>query len=245
MPKNAPRASSCLGPFARSGLSLAQNDPRFHGYRPKVIAPGLLLRFLASRFHRPFDRKLHYRAFSSARPLHRSLPVAASTTGFPAALPTLAPLRDFYSLRIKASRNLPPFGPPSDPPDFRSLPVASSIARFGPGSSFPIRYFSEACCSSNLLEPHSECPKTKSASKGFCRGTPVFLSFFSYSFERVTMVLRWNACGKNMRQITCLYPGSETCRCSWPARAGRHPSGQPGRPGSPERDNPPPSRSNS
>ena len=195
MPKNAPRASSCLGPFARSGLSLAQNDPRFHGYRPKVIAPGLLLRFLASRFHRPFDRKLHYRAFSSARPLHCFLPVAASTTGFPAALPTLAPLRDFYSLRIKASRNLPPFGPPSDPPDFRSLPVASSIARFGPGSSFPIRYFSEARCSSNLLEPHSLCAQSKLPSRAFGAKLrdfpPSFLCLVSVSYKRVAVELLW------------------------------------------------------
>ena len=54
-------------------------------------------------------------------------------------------------------RNLPPADPPSNPPDLRSLPAAISISRFGFGSPFPVRYVSEACCSSNLLEPPSIC----------------------------------------------------------------------------------------
>ena len=53
-------------------------------------------------------------------------------------------------------------------PDCHSLPASVSISRFGPGSSFLARSVSEACCSSNLLEPSplcawSEVPSTRIA----------------------------------------------------------------------------------
>ena len=49
------------GPVARNGLSLARNGSRFHEIHSGVKGPGLLLRFLASRFLRPFGLDLRRR----------------------------------------------------------------------------------------------------------------------------------------------------------------------------------------
>jgi hypothetical protein len=47
----------------------------------------------------------------------------------------------------------------------------------GRGSSFPVRCFPEACCSSNLLEPSSICSSTPLRSISFPAWAAVFLSF--------------------------------------------------------------------
>ena len=50
------------GPVARNGLSLLRNGSRFHEIHSGLKGPGLLLRFLARRFLRPFGSDLRYRS---------------------------------------------------------------------------------------------------------------------------------------------------------------------------------------
>jgi len=76
-------------------------------------------------------------------------------------LPTSTPLQDVYSLRIevfnRVSRQLVRL---ANAPDSLSLPAPVSIPSFRSGSSFLVRYVSETCCSSNLLEPSPICART-------------------------------------------------------------------------------------
>jgi hypothetical protein len=62
------------GPVARNGLSLARNGPRFHKVHSGVKGPGLLLRFLAHRFLRPFgpdlDNRLRFAPVPAASTIH-------------------------------------------------------------------------------------------------------------------------------------------------------------------------------
>ena len=71
-PQSAPQPIFHSGPVARNGLSLTRNGSRFHELHSGVKGPGLLLRFLARRFPRPFGLNLHNRP--------RFAPVPAAST---------------------------------------------------------------------------------------------------------------------------------------------------------------------
>ena len=147
---DSPLALSNLEPVARIGLSLACNETCSRKPHSKVNSPDLLLRAFASLFPRPFRSKLHcllrFAPSKAASPLlarrasrlkRRRLPSTAST-----------PLQDSY---IHPDQSVPRFrrlpGSPSVPPDSRSLPAALTFEGVGCGSSFPVRYFPETCCS--------------------------------------------------------------------------------------------------
>jgi hypothetical protein len=169
MPQNAPRASSAWGPslvtaFPSPATTLAFASPIPGSKVPTCyFAPALAAS--TARSARSSATDFGFAAapgcILASRPLR--FPQPAPRTAPPAS----TPLRDCYIPPDQSvPRNLPSAGPPSDLPDFRLLPAACSITRFGCGSSFPVRYVSEARCSSNLLEPHSLCAWMASASRG-------------------------------------------------------------------------------
>ena len=105
-------------------------------------------------------------------------PVARSLRRSIRLPPASAPRQDFYFPSVQSvqpayreSVRLP------NPPDCLSLPVSVSIASFGSGSSFQARSVSEACCSSNLLEPPSLCAGMNSRSTTIARSNVLFLNF--------------------------------------------------------------------
>ena len=157
---------------ARNGLSLVCNGCGFHRLHSRVNAPGLLLRFRADRFRRPVRLRLRYRSavcsatgrFNASDPLQLPRPTRS------AASPASTPRQDCYVPPDQSVLpDLPQFNPPSDSarspfaPRRRSpllVTAADQRSRFAT--------FSEACCSSNLLEPSSICSKTSFAVNRFC-----------------------------------------------------------------------------
>ncbi len=121
-----------------------------------------------------------------SRQLPRPKPVARSTTRAPdGVLRSHSPSGLLHPFGSKLPQDLPPSGPPSDSPDLRSLPEGVSIARPAFGSPFAVRYVSEACCFSNLLEPLSLCARTLRTSNRFWGWRALFLNFFRLYFLMV------------------------------------------------------------
>ncbi len=132
---DSPRAAPRMGPETRNGLSLACNGRRFRCAHPRVNGPDLLLRPLVACFPGPFGpsapQPLPVRPRNGWIIASNPLPVPQPTRL--AALPASTPLRDFYLPPDQSvRRNLPPAGPPSGPPDLRSLPAANPIASSWP-----------------------------------------------------------------------------------------------------------------
>jgi len=187
----APLASLMPGLETRNGFSLACNGCPFQSLHSRVNAPNLLLRFPASRFRRPFGcsapRPLPVCPgkvrFSASCPLRLPLPPG------PASPPASTPLRDFYLPPDQSVlQDSLPVCPPSD----------SARSPFAPRRQFSIARcwaadhrsrsatFSEACCSSNLLEPSSICACRHQSSTVFVPEQPLFLKFFLPCFHQVT-----------------------------------------------------------
>jgi hypothetical protein len=93
------------GPVARNGLSLTRKGSRFHEIRSGVKGPGLLLRFLARRFLRPFGPNLSCRSRFAPVPAASSVHARYAAYGSRAWLrfPFPLPFRILRSLRIIAS----------------------------------------------------------------------------------------------------------------------------------------------
>jgi len=135
-----------------------------------VKGPGLLLRFpLPGSIARSALPLRYLCRFAPASPPHRFWPLQLRQIARLAAPPASTPLRDFYLLGIKAFNRIC-----ACQTAFRIRPISSrsrsplSITRFlGCGSPFLVRYVSEACCSSNLLEPLSLCPPQRSLVNSF------------------------------------------------------------------------------
>ena len=116
-------------------------------------------------------------------------PVAAASPLQPVARSLLRPVRlppastPLWDLCIPPDRSVPPVACQSvrlpKPPDCLSLPASVSISSFENGSMFPARYGSEACCSSNLLEPPSLCPLPDLPSRNLALLWCGFHQFFS------------------------------------------------------------------
>jgi hypothetical protein len=178
-------------PAARNSLSLARNDCRFRDLHSGVNAPDLLLR---SHVHRTTARStensIPQPVCFRLRRFHHFRPVAAISENANRCAPVSAPLRDFLGPSSSTrSTGMPRFGPPSVRPDFRLLP-AGFVTSNG-GSSFPVRYVAEACCSSNLLEPPLICA---------CRlGTSTGLCFWRYGFDQCFSMERVRAVGGGTR----------------------------------------------
>ena len=177
------------GPATRNGLSLACNGSRFHEPHSRVKGPDLLLRSLAASFTARSALLLHHRTpvrpgfgrFFASGPLQFRLPLR------PAASPISTPLRGFCTLPDQSVRPvLLPVGPPSESarsplaPRYRSFSSAAADHRSW------LATFPEACCSSNLLEPHSLCSRSRFASTLFCAVMPNFLNIYLYCSEPVT-----------------------------------------------------------
>ena len=186
---NASRRAATLsrsGPVARNGLSLACNGcPLSRSFHSRVKVPGLLLRFLADRFHCPFGLSapppLPVRPgtgrFNASGPLPLPRPVR------PAASPASTPLRDFYIPPDQSVQpDLLPAGPPSESarspfaPRCRSLLLVAAADHRSRFATFP-----EACCSSNLLEPSSLCSRCALRSMHFWCGYEAISSVFIWS----------------------------------------------------------------
>jgi hypothetical protein len=160
---DTPLAFFRLGSNARNGLSLARNGYLSRDSRPGVNVPGLLLHITAGLLPppvRPFAplpkpvRPGYGRFHAQARcsfhnPTHR--------LRFSWSLP----VRGFRPFRISVSTRSLPVDPPSElarspfapHSRFLSLVMAAADQR-SRSATFP-----EACCSSNLLEPHSLCSR--------------------------------------------------------------------------------------
>ena len=185
MLQSSPQLVSQAGPFARNGLSLACNGCPFQSHHSRVNGTGLLLRSLTTNFAARSAFLLRYR--------HRFAPVPAASSllaryssacrfHLPLLRPPL-PFGAFTPLRIKAfsrfrcrSIRLP------KPPDSLSLPAAGPFSITAADHRSRVATFPEACCSSNLLEPHSLCSRS-------CRTSPIFwyirthfLTLYSHCF---------------------------------------------------------------
>jgi hypothetical protein len=147
MPAGAPQSLllSRTEPGARNGLSLAHNGLRSRVVHSGVNVPDLLLCSLPTSFPARSALLLCYRHRFAPVPATSMLVARCSSTAWHNRLRFRSPLPvgTFTSLRIKAfyriCRRLARL-PKS--PDLPSLPAASSISRFGYGSSFQVRYFS-------------------------------------------------------------------------------------------------------
>jgi hypothetical protein len=213
MLRNPPLAVFRSGPDARSGLSLACNGCSLRSLHSRVNVPGLLLRFPADCFHRPFGIRLHNRArfapdpgrFFASRPLR--LPQPARSI----ALPASTPLRDFYLPPDQSvRRDSQSFGPPSEPARspfaprsrFLSLVIQATDQR-SRSATFP-----EVCCSSNLLEPLSLCRERFFSSTNFATAGGGFLNFYRAVFRT-----GYGACALNPLWIKRAARGLLRSRC--------------------------------
>jgi hypothetical protein len=144
MPAGAPQSLllSRTEPGARNGLSLAHNGLRSRVVHSGVNVPDLLLCSLPTSFPARSALLLCYRHRFAPVPATSMLVARCSSTAWHNRLRFRSPLPvgTFTSLRIKAfyriCRRLARL-PKS--PDLPSLPAASSISRFGYGSSFQVR----------------------------------------------------------------------------------------------------------
>jgi hypothetical protein len=132
-------------------------------------------------------------------------PVARSLRRSIRLPPASAPRQDFYFPSVQSvqpayrrSVRLP------NPPDCLSLPVSVSIASFGSGSSFQARSVSEACCSSNLLEPFSLCARMANRSTNFVSFRSVFINSLLLPYLWVAAGKACISCGKNAAGLGCL-----------------------------------------
>ena len=136
-----------------------------------------------------------------------------------AALPASTPLQDScippdQSVRLNS---LPP-GSPSVPPDLQWLPAADSIARSSFGSSSPVRYVAEACCSSNLLEPSPLCARIAISSNVYPAHRDCFpqvsFALFSVTWRSRRVDSLWIK-----QRLPRLFRAraSRSCRYRWPA----------------------------
>jgi hypothetical protein len=160
----------------------------FRSHHSRVDGTGLLLRFLAASF-----------AVRSALLLCDRCPVCPGPGRVNAFWPVTATravstrrylgLRSplgFYPLRIKAfsrfrcqSVRLP------NSPDSLSLPAAGSFSIAAADQRSRVATFPEACCSSNLLEPHSLCSEGSPSVKAFLRVKKAFPQYLCGVFRTV------------------------------------------------------------
>jgi hypothetical protein len=137
-----------LEPIARNGLSLACNDSRSRGLHSRVSGPDLLLRSLVSVSRARSTRSsTPVPVCTRFWPLRHSAPVARSTRNVAGCfLRFHSPLGMLLPSGSKRSANSPPAGSPFR---FARFPFAPRcrfrLMSLGFGSSFPIRYVSEAC----------------------------------------------------------------------------------------------------
>ena len=190
---------SVTEPFARNGLSLARNGFRFRGFHSGVNGPGLLLRSLAARLSCPFG-------FSAPPPE----PVCPNPRGFLASGPlrcppanssgcsprlhsppgVFAPSGSKRSTGVAAVRSafrIRPIFARSPPPLLLLVWASDHRSR---SATFP-----EACCSSNLLEPHFNMLLNPFAVNGFLIVTIRFQQLislvFRISYRGSTVHLLW------------------------------------------------------
>jgi hypothetical protein len=126
MPQGTTQRTSRMGPDARNGLSLARNDRRFHDRRPGVNDPGLLLRVPPAAFPARSALRLHNRNRFAPASAASQLPARCRFCGLRERhrLSPHSPLGLLHPSGSKRQPRWPPPGPPSDPPDLRSLPTA-------------------------------------------------------------------------------------------------------------------------
>jgi hypothetical protein len=145
--------------------------PALTGFHSRVNVPGQPLRFPASRFYSPFDPSLRHRTRFASRGS------AASTLGARCRFRDLhvLPLSGLRSpsgpLRPSGSKHLPDLlqiDPPSESARFPFAPRGPDLERVRTTDQRSrIATFPEACCSSNLLEPSSLCPRSRNWSTIF------------------------------------------------------------------------------
>jgi hypothetical protein len=180
-----PQPISRPGPVTRNGLSLAHNGSRFRELHSRVDGPDLPLRCLAANWYRPVrpsapppipDRPGVGR-FVASGPLqfHSAARLAAS--------PVSTPLRGFCTPPDQSVLPVSlPVGPPSESARFPLAPRCRSFSSMATDHRSWFATFPEACCSSNLLEPHSLCSRSRSPSMLFCGFEPNILRFYLYCF---------------------------------------------------------------
>jgi hypothetical protein len=183
MPSDTPQASSNRG----RTLVKAFPSPATAHFRESMTRSTVPARYFASSLTVSHARSACISTTETGLPrsrrLPRSKPVARSTTRAPDSfLRRRSPSGLLPPYGSKLQRDPPPADPPSEPPDLRSLPESVSISSLASGSTFPVRYVSEACCSSNLLEPFSLCAQSVWASNCFWNSKRFFNNFYLLCF---------------------------------------------------------------
>jgi hypothetical protein len=199
MPQSAPLAPSRWSPILATAFRSPATAADSLGLHSGVKVPGLLLRLETCRLYGPFGSPLHrlsrFAPSQAASPLK---PVAASATGPACRSPSLhSPLGSLLPFGSKRSA-----GSAARRLTFRTRPISlrspqplsiasvSAADHRSRSATFP-----EACCSSNLLEPSSICPRSGFRSTRFVPERAVFLNLFLLCFEWVTAVLLCRNCG--------------------------------------------------
>jgi len=181
----SPQPISRPGPAARNGLSLAHNGSRFREPHSRVDGPDLLLRCLAANWHCPVRRSAPppipvrpgVGRFIASGPLQ--FHSAARLT----AAPVSTPLRGFCTPLDQSVLPVSlPVGPPSESARFPLAPRCRSFSSMATDQCSWFATFPEACCSSNLLEPHSLCSRSRFPSTVFGAFPANFLKFYVYCF---------------------------------------------------------------
>ena len=175
--KTRRRLLSRSGPDARNGLSLTRNGCSFRSPHSEVNVPGLLLRFqlAASAARSAFRLRYPIRlapvwaaSLLLARcSLHDLLEDRASSLHSPLGL--LLPAGSKRSAGFAAFRpafRTRPISLRSPPPVSIYCLTSTSVSAADHRSRSAT--FSEACCSSNLLEPSSLCSRSLFWSTSFC-----------------------------------------------------------------------------
>src|SRR5450432_1812058 len=186
--QGSPQPVSQAGPFARNGLSLACNGCPFQSLHSRVNGPGLLLRSLTTSCAARSALRLRYRFRFAPVPAASSLLARYNSACrfHPPLLRPPLPFGAFTPLRIKAfsrfrrqSVRLP------NSPESLSLPAAGPFSITAADQRSWVATFPEACCSSNLLEPHSLCSRSRLTSTIIVTNRPIFHMIYLHCFESV------------------------------------------------------------
>ena len=197
--KTRRRLLSRSGPDARNGLSLARNGCSFRSLHSEVNVPGLPLRFqlaassARSAFLLRYPNRLAPASAASmllARcSFHDLLEDRASSLHSPwGLLPPAGSKRSAGFAVFRSTFRTRPISLRSPPP-FSISSVSAADHRSRPAT------YSEACCSSNLLEPSSLCSRSLFWSTPFCPRRYLFLSIYLPCFYCVTACPRRIYCG--------------------------------------------------
>src|ERR1035438_1840084 len=195
----SPLAASCPEPVARNGFSLARNGCRLSASSiPGSKLPACYFASSQVRSLCPFDPSapLPRAGLRRLRPFHCLWPVALPLPGSacrahdlhspPGLLPPSGSKRSTAFAACRSTWRIRPISSRSPPPVLVIVWAADHLSR---SATFP-----PACCSSNLLEPHSLCSHRALPSTFFRCGRALFINLYLICFVSVTASQRCKSC---------------------------------------------------